>query len=88
MLSNEEIDKAEAMGATKARAEQRFQGATEPSAPLSGEWSGELTPTSLFRKIMGREAEWDGSDSDDIDELADAYEGGYYDAFTRTARAA
>ena len=70
------LDAAAKHGGERARIEQQ-NGATEPrEAPLSGEWADDPTP-----RDVARDAGYGGEDAEEIDEIADAWENGYFDTW-------
>lgn len=79
--TQEQFDAASAAGTTHAQM-QIAQGATEARPPLSGEYVDDPTPRSVSRAVG-----WDPEElimpheGDAVDELADAFERGYYDVF-------
>ena len=74
-------DKAAELGAAYARAEQQ-NGATEPrEAPLSGEWADDPTPRDVARNA----GYFEDDDPEIIDEIATAWENGYFDAWEHGA---
>lgn len=78
--TQEQFDAASAAGATYAQAEIA-NGATEArTGPLSGEWADDPTPRSVAYNV-GFEVGDGDENSDAVDELADAWERGYFDAW-------
>ena len=74
-------DKAAELGAERARIEQQ-NGATEPrEAPLSGEWADDPTPRDVARNA----GYFEDDDPEIIDEIATAWENGYFDAWRHEA---
>lgn len=69
-------DKAAELGAERARDEIADGAHQEREAPLSGEWAGDPTP-----RDVARDAGYEGEDAEEIDEIADAWENGYFDAW-------
>lgn len=71
------LDKATELGGAYARAEQQ-NGVTEPrEAPLSGEWADDPTP----REIARNAGYFEDDDPEIIDEIATAWENGYFDTW-------
>ena len=72
------MDTAAKHGGERARIEQQ-NGATEPrEAPLSGEWADDPTPRDVARNAGY-------FDDPEIDEIATAWENGYFDAWRHEA---
>ena len=81
--TQEQFDKAHQHGTEYALAE-RANGATEArTGPLSGEWADDPTPRSVAYNVG-----WTTVDTDEeqeaVDELADAWERGYFDAWAHS----
>ena len=78
--TEEQFDKAHQHGTEYALA-QRANGATEArEAPLSGEWAGDVSPSQIARNVG-----WDPASADSsVDELADAWERGYFDTWAHS----
>ena len=81
--TQEQFDAASAAGASAAQAEIA-NGATEArTGPLSGEWADDPTPRSVAYSVG-----WTTVDTDEeqeaVDELADAWEPGYFDAWAHS----
>lgn len=75
------LDTAAELGAAYARAE-RENGATEArEAPLSGEWADDPTPRDVARNA----GYFEDDDPEIIDEIATAWENGYFDAWRHEA---
>ena len=73
------IAKARKMGADRGKADAVFAIAEglygEPREPLSGEWADEPTPKSVMNEL--------GLDEGYHQEVLDAYEDAYYDAWDK-----
>jgi hypothetical protein len=83
--TQEQFDQAHQHG-TEYALQERANGSTGPQeAPLSGEWADGLTPRDVARNVG-----WDPqemipySEGDAVDELADAWERGYNDAWAHS----
>ena len=75
------LDTATKHGGERARIEQQ-NGATEPrEAPLSGEWADDPTPRDVARNA----GYFEDDDPESIDEIATAWENGYFDAWRHEA---
>ena len=74
------LDTAAEHGGERARIEQQ-NGAAEPrEAPLSGEWADDPTP-----RDVAHSAGYFDDDPEIIDEIATAWENGYFDAWRHEA---
>jgi hypothetical protein len=75
----EQFDAAHEAGCQAALAERRYGAEGPREAPLSGEWADDITLDQIARNVGYAPAN-DGV-STDLDELADAWERGYFDTW-------
>lgn len=80
--SAEQFDAAHALGTTKAQAEIADGATNGREAPLSGEWAGDTTPSSIAQEVgFTATSTFDDDLAHALDELADAWERGYHDVW-------
>lgn len=87
--TQEQFDQAHEFGSGRALDEINSGNEAERESPLSGEWEGDTTVRSIARSVGFNEP--DEPEGDDIEqwqngcqELADAWERGYFDTWAHS----